>query len=93
MQDTVFITDAVTGETRSYLEQRNAAWDEGPSFCWSEGNFSCDCNRADFFRRAGGDDDDQDAECGEGRYMVKIVSADGAVLYDETTTQPQGKGG
>jgi hypothetical protein len=24
-------------------------WDEVQDFLWTEGNFACDCNRADFF--------------------------------------------
>lgn len=50
-------------------------------FIWSEGNYSCDCNRAIFFANT---DEDDECECGDTRYTVRIIAKDGSgVLYDE----------
>jgi hypothetical protein len=45
-------------------------------FWWEEGNFACDCNRADLV-------DDPDETCGDERYRVRITLPDGSVPYDE----------
>ena len=46
---------------------------------WSDGNYACDCNRAIFFGDAGGTNEEM--ECGETRYTVRIEDADGHELY------------
>lgn len=51
---------------------------EPDDFMWSEGNFSCDCNRHDFFE--GGE---TNAPCGEGEYSVNIKGLNGGVIYQE----------
>jgi hypothetical protein len=41
-------------------------WDEGAEFIWSEGNYSCDCNRAIFFARERDEPDPwPPCECGK----------------------------
>lgn len=57
-------------------------------FWWSEGNFSCDCNRAMEFDRACGKPEDQvrDFPCGLNSprsFLVHITADDGTVLYSE----------
>jgi hypothetical protein len=53
-------------------------------YCWTEGNFSCDCNRYLFFRRAAGEDDGEDFPCSDDRFAVQLVNPkDGKVFYDE----------
>lgn len=52
---------------------------------WAEGNFSCDCNRADFFAEAQQLPDDEEAPCGDTRYRVRLASLTGRVIYDEIT--------
>jgi len=53
-------------------------------FVWEEGNFSCDCNREIFFNDFLGVESDDDIECSEGRYLVRVVDADtGEMLYTE----------
>ena len=47
---------------------------EAAEFCWTEGNYSCDCNRAIFF--GDGEEPDSDA-CGETRYRLLSLSVDG----------------
>jgi len=61
-------------------------WTEASDFLWSDGNYSCDCNREHFFLRAMGQDEDDDSAtaCGDERFSARISNADtGDVLYDE----------
>ena len=77
------ITRVADGETRTRIFDDD--WDdEGSEFWWSQGNYSCDCNRYLEFERAGGHEPDiDDGACGEGAYRVKIVLPDGSVPYWE----------
>lgn len=66
-----------TGEERTIT---STCGDIAPCvFCWVEGNFSCDCNRAAFFF---GDENDPDRACGDdGFTLVRLVREDtGEVL-------------
>jgi hypothetical protein len=55
-------------------------------FSYQDGNDGCDCNRADWFARAAGEPDQQEAPCGDNRYVVeKIVNAEGVTLYSEVS--------
>ena len=74
------ITKVDTGETRT----TDIEWDwhkngeDGDWFWWSEGNYSCDCNRELCFLRAGGETPEiSDVECSEGKYTVEIELPDG----------------
>lgn len=62
-------------------------------FIWEEGNFSCDCNRELFFRRAGERPEIDNPECGDTRYRIQIKdAATGEVLYDEwNSVVPEGE--
>ena len=82
---TAFIRNNETGEIVSYVDEHcidaNGAFDD---FIWSEGNYACDCNRADFFYGAKGTDQSEHPECGDNKYSVKIIrKSTGEVLYDE----------
>lgn len=50
--------------------------DDGHPACfyWSDGNGSCDCNRAHLF-------DGSESACTDTAYVVQIVGEDGTVLY------------
>lgn len=72
------ITDTQTGESRIYLD---TSWivddDDLNDYIWSEGNYSCDCNRYLFFARANGEERiDEEISCTpldqEPRYQVEI---------------------
>lgn len=76
----VLIRNKATGEER-WHEEPNDTWDEGASFMWFEGNYSCDCNQALFFARAGGEPD-PGCECGDVGYVIARVEADGKAVYD-----------
>lgn len=48
---------------------------------WSEGNFSCDCNRESFFLRTRGIEPDPAIDCSDGRYRVPyLVLEDGSKM-------------
>lgn len=84
---TVALTDTRTGVTREFPFTGSA--DPGAvEFHWSEGNYGCDCNRALFFARAGGEPADPgDFPCGEGRYRADVRDAvTGEVLYRDAPT-------
>ena len=61
-------------------------WDtDMDDYMWSDGNYSCDCNRALFFARAADEDDDIDIQCGESAYSVRIFDLSGKLLYQDGT--------
>jgi hypothetical protein len=60
-------------------------WDvptDPDDFGWSEGNFSCDCNRAQFFAEAKGLRD-PDLPCSDGRFSVRVAANDGSTIYSD----------
>ena len=60
---------------------RNWETDFSGEYLWSEGNYSCDCNRALFFGYAEGGEGDE-CPCGDGGYSVRIIAKhDGQELY------------
>lgn len=88
MTYTATIIDIVSGERRTREFPMYAASEEGLEFMWSEGNFSCDCNRALFFVRAvGGTEDEARAlanavGCAGHRFRVPaLMLADGRVIH------------
>lgn len=84
-----------TGERRERLTHTIYKPDEdgdAPStFYWSEGNASCDCNRALDFLRAGGHTiEDVDPPCGDGAYLVNLRNpVTGEVFYREFGDVPE----
>lgn len=89
----VEIRDTKQNLTRIY----NYEWGEDAfsDFLWSEGNYSCDCNRSLFFQRAAGkpemevlksdesDPDYSDCNTGPNRFKLTICDDAGVVLYHE----------
>lgn len=73
------ITDTQTGETRQQPAEFTGLHH---AYLWSEGNYSCDCNRGMFFAHAAGEQD-PNRSCGDERYKVKIVGNDGTLLYED----------
>lgn len=76
----VTITRKSDGLARTYAEE-----DDGFAldFQWREGDYACDCNRALFFARAGGEPDSVDPKCGEGAYHVTITDDASAIVYQD----------
>jgi hypothetical protein len=54
-------------------------------FLWTEGNYSCDCNRDLFFHRVSQPDYYEDHPCGDSEYRLNWVRdlSTGEVLYPE----------
>ncbi|MCP4585336.1 hypothetical protein [Pseudoalteromonas sp.] len=72
----VAITKNSTGETR--LCEYDFEWeglDNGADYIWTDGNYSCDCNRAIFFAEANDEDIEHanDLPCGETRYSIPYI--------------------
>lgn len=78
-----------TGEVRAFNTQEllEDGADYPGVFNWEENNFSCDCNRENFFEQAGGNMDFFDSEekhCSDGRFRVNLVNPkNGEVYYKE----------
>ena len=84
---TAHIRNVATGEVR---EKQLSKWDGGYEYMWTDGNYSCDCNRAIFFFGAGNPQlsdheafmQAPDRECTDGRFVVRITdAATGEQLY------------
>ena len=54
-------------------------------YLWSDGNNSCDCNRAILFERVKGlDPEDDELQCSDGKFLVNLVDAQtGEIIYQE----------
>jgi len=75
------IKEVATGEIHQY--PTTVPEDEGELNCyrWTEGNWSCDCNRETFFKNH--EDIPEDQQCGDGvRYLVNL-EVDGKIIYRE----------
>lgn len=57
-----------TGEERWF--DYDQEWGDASDFLWTDGNYACDCNRADFFARAGGETPTDDSPCGDTRFAA-----------------------
>jgi hypothetical protein len=69
-----------TGESRVCV--RSGAWDDVADYLWRDGNYACDCNRALFFARAGGEEDPE-VKCGTSLFTVTKVEYEGEIVYLE----------
>jgi hypothetical protein len=74
------ITCVATGETRVRVQETVSL--KHIDYIWSEGNYSCDCNRGLEFARAAGEED-PDHECGDELYHVKLIDRDGDCIYED----------
>lgn len=76
VQIMVHMKSIATGEIRSY-ESFGIYTDEGDcvdTYIWEEGNFSCNCNRTLFWKRAGKEEVSMEdvEECGDPEYLVNL---------------------
>jgi len=71
------IREVSTGIVRDTVHESEIVTKESMEYMWLDGNYSCDCNRELFFRRAAGEDPAlDDVTCGDGRFVLvslKIV--------------------
>jgi len=58
-------------------EYSDNSTDEGIEFIWTEGNYSCDCNRYIFFYGY-----DKDYPCGDERFTLISLKIDGRELIE-----------
>lgn len=86
MSLTVEIRRNADGAIRTHAD--SGPWDDANEYGWTEGNFSCDCNRALFFARAVGDPD-PNIPCGDDGYSIRVSGADGRVLYQDSDWEPE----
>jgi hypothetical protein len=78
----ITIRDNSTGVVRTGLMKEYQYYDS--DWIWSDGNYSCDCNRTLFFARIGGDPEPTDEKCGHDRFDITVVDAvTGKTIYDE----------
>lgn len=78
------LKDLKTGETQD-IDLGGAWTDPVTEYCWTEGNFACDCNRHLFFMRAQGIEppEDEDRPCGDDQYIiVEVRGPNGERLTD-----------
>lgn len=86
---TLKIIEAIRCNATGEIRERESCiywWhrDDGPhTFIWSDGNFSCDCSRAQFFAAAAGEPD-PNISCSDGLFSVRLTNwKTGEVFYDE----------
>jgi hypothetical protein len=95
MNVTVTIKEAITGQSVTYQdkfpywhedEPNNPRWDT-LHFIWTDGNYSCACNRKIFFYSHLPEPQelpDDKTPCGPSQaYLVKLVLDDGTVVLDD----------
>lgn len=79
------VRDNATGEVRevAHVGLMKHGKRQPDIWIWTDGNYSCDCNRAVFFASAVGEKD-PDRTCGSGAFAVQLKNAkDGEIFYDE----------
>lgn len=82
------IVDTATGEVAWHQDSwinEDDSYSPTSEFIWTEGNYSCDCNRKLFFYRAKGlEASDEETPCHDGRknqYKVTWVWAEDGEFY------------
>ncbi|MCK4500745.1 hypothetical protein KAU11_09605 [Candidatus Babeliales bacterium] len=83
MQLLIKIKDIRTCEVREMSISNGPDSDEFNRYIWSDGNYSCACNRHLFFERAiGNEPDDDDVKCGSMWYQISVNIGDEEVFTD-----------
>lgn len=84
----LYITDNLTGSTVTFYDETfDPDPDSGSEYNWTEGNFSCDCNRALFFGLLIGEVE-HGRDCGEDRFTVlTAVCDDGQIITIDSEEQ------
>lgn len=82
---TVHIRQEATGIVRNRHEENLWEDADGDSVCgymWTEGNYSCDCNRASMWADLAGEDDPEPG-CGDEKYKIRVTNELGEEVYTE----------
>lgn len=76
----VLIRKNDTGEIRRCRFEGVDWYADSSDYLWTDGNYGCDCNLADFFAQAGGEfDPEKDHPCGNEKYTpIKAILPDGS---------------
>ncbi len=61
----ITLEDTTTGEQRIYIDTLEDERTYDASYIWSDGNYSCDCNRYNFFYGS-----EDSVGCGDTRFKV-----------------------
>ena len=79
----LYITDTTTGECR--LIAQEDSWDDDAIelYLYTEGNYSCDCNRNLLFTRAFKEPDDLYRSCTGNRFLLTVYAPNGSKVYEE----------
>ena len=77
---TAHLYDACSGER---VVHQSWAYEESAEYLWSEGNFSCDCNRSMFFYGAEDNIYPCDVEGERNIWVERLVNADTGVVLAE----------
>ena len=77
---TVALRHVPTGEVRIVKDRfdfsgytRDEDWEHDADYIWLNGNYSCDCNRHNFFNRIGNPEFDEEIPCGDVLYAVDWI--------------------
>lgn len=88
---TVHLRRNSDGLVRQIRRDGNWTGEDGHEFLWTEGNYSCDCNRHLFFARAAGDEPAwDDLECGQSAYTIVKVTNDAGETIDSEVDSHNG---
>ncbi len=76
----VLLKNNETGEERKIHHDED--WDDGSNYLWTEGNYSCDCNRHLFFERSiGRRPDKEEMVCGDIKYTAVYAELPDGTRY------------
>lgn len=79
------------GEIRHLLKE-NWSEDDMPrdvlEYLWAHGNFSCDCNRSQFFAEALDPEADGEDKCGDGGYAINLQNPESMEIYYREFSRP-----
>lgn len=80
----ITILESSTGRVVQYVDTFPDNDDDSVLWMWSEGNYSCDCNRGRWFKGAVGDTDAEtcEFECDGGVYKAMVIR-DGRILFND----------
>ena len=85
---TVFIENPETKEVREFKGDWEL-WEDDPSgkdgliFIWTDGNYSCNCNRALFFASVKSEKDPNVSCSCKPHWKIKLVHEDGEILVND----------
>jgi hypothetical protein len=83
--------DPATGRRVEHREDLNEEYIDSQEYMWTEGNFSCDCNKRLCMLRALGEDDTDAGPCGD-TIVLERLTVNGDVVVGQFGKATQGAG-